>query len=353
MIRTEEIRFHVGDFDLQDVNLDIARGEYFVLMGPPGSGKTVFLECLCGLRRIHHGRILIDGRDVTGLEPRERGIGYVTQNYALFPHLSVEDNISFGLRRRDVTRRRVREMVEDVSELLGILGLLRRSTRGLSGGERQRVALARAIVMKPKVLLLDEPVSALDESTREDVCCELRSLQRGLSITTIHVSHNREEAFSVADRAAVLRDGHLQQIGKMGELLRTPSNECVARFMRCENLLAGTAVGEGPTPGPSRIRADGMEFVIPVRAEGTVRFIVREEDVRLARDRDLTGGGDIEIPVRLIEALDRGAYFRVELKGAVRLISHLPRASFAELAAASGDELIATVRSGAIHVLSD
>jgi ABC-type Fe3+/spermidine/putrescine transport system ATPase subunit len=228
MIRTEAISFSIGTFRLQRLSINIAKGEYFVLLGPPGSGKTVFLECLCGLKKVNSGRIYIDGREVTGLEPRARDIGYVPQDYALFPHLSVEQNIAFGLRVHSYPEARVTE----TADLLGIRHLLSRGINGLSGGEKQRVALARALVLQPKILLLDEPVCALDEVTRQEVCTQLLDIQRRLSLTTIHVSHNLEEAFSVADRAAVLNEGILQQVGPLDELLGKPNSEFVARFLR-------------------------------------------------------------------------------------------------------------------------
>ncbi|TKJ35778.1 MAG: hypothetical protein CEE38_14320 [Planctomycetes bacterium B3_Pla] len=230
MIRTEEISFSVGTFQLQRLSIEIAKGEYLILLGPPGSGKTVFLECICGLKRLESGRIYIDDRDVTGLEPRLRGIGYVPQDYALFPHLTVEQNITFGLR----VRGRTEEKIAETADMLGIRQLMSRSISGLSGGEKQRVALARALVLQPKILLLDEPVCALDEVTRQEVCAQLLAIQRKLGLTTIHVSHNLEEAFSVADRAAILHQGVLQQIGPMDELVSKPNSEFVARFMRCE-----------------------------------------------------------------------------------------------------------------------
>ncbi|MEA3226427.1 MAG: ABC transporter ATP-binding protein [Planctomycetota bacterium] len=234
MIRTEEIVFNVGEFELERLSIEIGGGEYFILLGPPGSGKTILLECLCGLKKLTSGRIYIDGRDVTHLEPRLRGIGYVPQDYALFPHLTAEQNIAFGLR----VRGRTQEKVAETADMLGIRQLLSRSIAGLSGGEKQRVALARALVLQPKILLLDEPVSALDEVTRQEVCMQLLAIQRKLGLTTIHVSHNLEEAFSVADRAAILHQGVLQQVGPMDELLCEPSSEFVAHFMRSDKRLS-------------------------------------------------------------------------------------------------------------------
>lgn len=238
MIRTDEITFHIGTFELQRLSINIAGGEYFILLGPPGSGKTIFLECLCGLKKIASGRIYIDEQDVTNIEPRARGIGYVPQDYALFPHLSVEQNIAFGLRVHGCQDSEIQTNITETAALLDIKRLLSRRIHGLSGGEKQRVALARALVLQPKVLLLDEPVCALDEVTRQEICVQLVGIQRRLGLTTIHVSHNLEEAYTVADRAAILNNGILQQVGSLNELVDKPANDFVARFMRREKHLS-------------------------------------------------------------------------------------------------------------------
>ena len=237
MIRTDEISFSIGTFELQRLSINIAKGEYFILLGPPGSGKTIFLECLCGLKKIASGRIYIDEHDVTNIEPRARGIGYVPQDYALFPHLSVEQNVAFGLRIRGCQGKEMQTKITKTTEMLDIQRLLSRRIHGLSGGEKQRVALARALVLQPKVLLLDEPACALDEVTRQEVCAQLLGIQRRLNLTTIHVSHNLEEAFTVADRAAILNAGILQQVGSLDELVSKPNSDFVARFMRREKHL--------------------------------------------------------------------------------------------------------------------
>ena len=351
MISAEQISFAIGDFRLQVASLEVPRGEYFVLLGPPGSGKSVFLECLSGLKRIKSGRVHIDGRDVTHLEPRERGIGYVPQDYALFLHLSVERNIDFGLRVRGAGREEASRRAAEVAEMLGIQHLLRRCTQGLSGGERQRVALARALAVSPKVLLLDEPVSALDESTRDSVCVELRRVQHALGVTTIHVSHNIEEAFSVADRGGILVEGSFHQIGPVSELLRKPRSEFVARFMRCENLLVGEALGQERES--TSVRVGEIRFDVPGRHEGEVKFVIRPEDIRLVDAEVHTGPDVTRLPVKLIRTVDRGAYVRVELAGAVSLVAHLSYAAFTELRIAIGTELVAAVHQEVIHVLSE
>ena len=351
MIRVENLNFSVGEFLLRDASLEVADGEYFVLLGPPGSGKSIFLECLCGLNRVESGRVFIDRRDVTHLEPRRRNIGYVPQDYALFPHLSVEQNIASGLRARRRPADQVRQRTAELAEMLGIGHLLSRRIAGLSGGERQRVALARALVIDPSVLLLDEPVSALDESTREKVCAELRQLQQKMGITTIHVSHNLEEAFSVADRGAVLRSGRFQQIAPLQDLLRRPATEYVAGFMRCENILTGQASGHAPE-GTTRVAVGEAEFLIPGQHEGRITFVIRPENVHLVRAaRPGDTQAQTELPVRLDRSIDRGAYVRAELSGAVRLLAHVPHHAFTELEATGGSNLIAVISSEAIHVL--
>jgi ABC-type Fe3+/spermidine/putrescine transport system ATPase subunit len=353
VICTAGIGFSVGTFRLEEASLELAEGEYFVLLGPPGSGKSIFLECLCGLNRVERGQILIDGVDVTNWSPRRRHIGYVPQDYALFPHLSVERNIAFGLREQGTSRKRMAERLFAAAELLGIDHLLDRAIPGLSGGERQRVALARALAIEPRVLLLDEPVSALDESTREKVCAELRNLQRRLKITILHVSHNLEEAFSVADRGGVMRGGRFQQIGPLQDLLRRPANEFVARFMRCENILDGRATGPGPGD-TTRLVVKGQTFLAPGELQDRIKFTVRPENIRLVNAEPETENTPLAVlPVQVVRAIDRGAYVRVELEGPVQLLSHIPPHVYQELGSPTTGRLFATVAPEAVHVLGN
>jgi len=353
VIRTEELGFSVGTFRLEEATLEVAEGEYFVLLGPPGSGKSMFLECLCGLNRAEKGRIFVDDVDVTNWSPRRRHIGYVPQDYALFPHLSVQRNIAFGLREQQLPSAQMNDRMLEAAELLGIDHLLDRRIPGLSGGERQRVALARALAIEPRVLLLDEPVSALDESTREKVCAELRSLQRRLKITILHVSHNLEEAFSVADRGGVMRGGRFQQIGPLQDLLRRPANEFVARFMRCENIFDGKATGQGPN-GSSQLEVNGVAFLATGQRSGRIKFTVRPENIRLATTEPATGREALSVvPVEVVRAIDRGAYVRVELQGAVRLQAHIPPHDYHKLGSPRTGRLFATISPEAVHILEN
>jgi len=347
MIRAEEICFSIGTFELRRLSIDIADGEYFILLGPPGSGKTIFLECLCGLKKIQSGRILIDNRDVTNLEPRRRGIGYVPQDYALFPHLSVERNITFGLRAHGHEETNITE----TADLLGISHLLTRSIDGLSGGEKQRVALARALVLKPKILLLDEPVCALDEVTRQQVCAQLSDIQRRLGLTTIHVSHNLEEAFSVADRAAILHRGLLQQVGTLDELLRRPKSEFVARFMRCENIFRADFTVQGALNSQTQVKLGNVELQISGRHSGKPMLMIRPEDLLVRPCSAYNGKGKNIIRATLVRSRDCGGYVRVELDGPVRLVAHMTHAEFAELQGTHQSEVVAELDLKNIHVL--
>lgn len=347
MIRAEEISFSIGTFELQHLSIDIAEGEYFILLGPPGSGKTIFLECLCGLKKIQSGRILIDGHDVTSLEPRKRGIGYVPQDYALFPHLSVEQNITFGLHAHGHTETNI----YDTTDMLGIRHLLSRSIDGLSGGEKQRIALARALVLKPKILLLDEPVCALDEVTRQQVCAQLSDIQRRLGLTTVHVSHNLEEAFSVADRAAILHNGLLKQVGTLDTLLRKPKSEFVARFMRCENIFCAEAIGISTNDSDTRVKLGDVELQIAGRHSGKLMLMIRPENVIVQPDYEYNIKGKNVIRTRFVRSRDCGGYVRVELDGPVSFIAHVPHAAFADLQNKHQHEVLVELDMKNIHLL--
>ena len=212
-IALKNVGLTLGDFSLSGVDLEVRKGEYVVLTGPNGAGKTVLLKIIAGLYAPESGEVRIGGRDVTDVPPWERGIGYVPQDYALFPNRDVRRNIAFGLEVRKTERKAaplsLEGRVEATAEMLGVGHLLGRTVEGLSGGERQKVSLARALVIEPQVLLMDEPVSAVDEENRDAICRELKATQRRTKVTTLHVCHNRREAELVADRIFLLKDGAL------------------------------------------------------------------------------------------------------------------------------------------------
>jgi ABC-type sugar transport system ATPase subunit len=231
VLRLRELTLELGAFRLGPVSLEAPQGEYFVLMGATGSGKSLLVKCIAGLVRRGGGRIILAGRDVTCAEPRDRRVGYVPQGSGLFPHLDVRENLTFGLRARGASRRAARGRIEPIVEALGIAGLLERRVATLSGGETQKVALGRALAARPDVLLLDEPVSALDEPTRRETCALLRAVQRDFGVATIHVCHSASEAEAVADRVGVLDAGRLLQTGPLAALRAEPDAPAVRRLL--------------------------------------------------------------------------------------------------------------------------
>jgi ABC-type sugar transport system ATPase subunit len=470
MIRVDGLECRIGSFHLGPVDLEVTDGDYFVLLGPTGMGKTLLVESICGLLRPWKGRVLMDGRDVSRLPPRERQVGYVPQHQGLFPHLTVFGNIAFPLRRvhactasvwerlgfilllvglvwlghqwtepwpllalarlgrvmglvatalllgvfasgrlfrhRRMTGRRARlalaaacvgayglglasragspatlfgwaalavallawlgavgwllrsyafslvyppeaeRRVHQMAGTLGIEPLLDRWPTTLSGGERQKVALARALITRPRLLLLDEPVSALDEPTRERTCADLRRIHDELRVTTIHVSHNLEEAFSVADHAGVLHEGRLAQHGPIEALLKHPGSEFVARFFRTENIFQAVATPAGE--GTSRLVFDGHTITVPGRHAGPVTFAIRPEAVHMH-----PVGHDVANAIRatLRRVTDRGPYRRLELDAdSVRVVVYAGRTA-AALEDAVGHQRLVSFPPDAIHVL--
>jgi sulfate transport system ATP-binding protein len=275
---------------VNDVSLEIAEGEFFVLLGPSGSGKSTLLRAIAGLTGVDHGRISLHGHDVTHLSPKDRQVGFVFQNYALFRHMTVADNIEFALRvRRVKTAERVARRKE-LLRLVALEGMDQRLPTQLSGGQQQRVAVARALAHKPSVVLLDEPFGALDAKIREELRSTIREVQRELGITIILVTHDQEEAFALADRIGVMNLGRLLEVGKPDELYARPATRFVATFLGAANLLLARQSSEGihvgTTPISSRIDR-GSEARVEASRDHEVVAVLRPEEVELAPSREL------------------------------------------------------------------
>ena len=261
---------------VRDFSLEIPEGEFLVLLGPSGCGKTTTLRMIAGFVEPSAGRILFGERDVTELPPYRRNTGLVFQGYALFPHLTVFENVAFGLRMRKLDRAAIEKRATEALRLVRLETLGERMPRQLSGGQQQRVALARALAIEPEVLLLDEPLSNLDAKLREEVRVEIRQLQRRLGLTTVMVTHDQEEALSVADRLVVMENGEIRQIGTQRELYNSPSNQFVANFIGRTNFLPGAM------SGPAQFRTEsGLDIAVAGEASGERILAIRPERIRL------------------------------------------------------------------------
>jgi iron(III) transport system ATP-binding protein len=265
---------------LKDVNLEIEPGEFFAFLGPSGCGKTTLLRLIAGFNASDSGCVLIGGVDVGALPPWKRDVGLVFQSYALWPHMTVRKNVAFGLEERRLPRAEIDKRVNAALEIVGLTQLAERRPSQLSGGQQQRVAVARTIVIEPKVLLLDEPLSNLDAKLRVQVRRELRDLQRRLGLTTIFVTHDQEEANTICDRIAVMNDGVVQQVGTPMELYERPANLFVAGFLGAANILKGKFVEEG---GERLFELTaGMRVPAPAHAQQGARLVFRPQHASVA-----------------------------------------------------------------------
>lgn len=284
-VQCRNIRLSYGPTEvLKNVNLDIEPGEFFALLGPSGSGKSTLLRLIAGFNRHQHGELLIDGKDVSGKAPWERNVGMVFQSYALWPHLSVWDNVAFGLVERKLDKAIIKAKTGAALEQVGLSQYGERRPSQLSGGQQQRVALARTIVIEPQVLLLDEPLSNLDKTLRVQMRQELLAMQRRLGLTTLFVTHDQEEAMTTADRMAVLDKGIVQQVGSPITLYDYPVNTFVANFVGTMNLLTGKVRARSA----DSIRLDVAEIgelTLPIRADApdsdTIQVSFRPHALRL------------------------------------------------------------------------
>jgi molybdate/tungstate transport system ATP-binding protein len=305
MLRVEGLSKKLGDFSISGVSFDVAEGEYFVLLGASGVGKTILLETITGIIPADEGRIVLEGRDITRERIQRRRIGLVFQNQALFPHMSVRGNIEYGLRSGRVGRGATAGRVEAIARDLEITGLLGRRPETLSGGEAQRVALARALVTEPACLLLDEPLASLDIAARSGMRALLRRLNRN-GMTMLHVTHDYEEAISLATRIGVMERGTIAQTGSPRKVFSRPDSEFVARFVGIKNFFPGRLVRSGGS-GDAVFESGGLNLVLMSDAQqGDGHVVIRSEDVTVSTEsspssaRNVFEGTVLDIfPVRL------------------------------------------------------
>ena len=278
------------------LSVDIMPGEFFTLLGPSGCGKTTLLRMIIGFNSIEGGTISVDGKVINDVATDKRNMGMVFQNYAIFPHMSVKDNVAFGLRMRKVPEKEIEERVDKILKIVKIDHLKDRMPTALSGGQQQRVALARAIVIRPQVLLMDEPLSNLDAKLRIEMRNAIKQIQRRVDITTVYVTHDQAEAMSLSDKIIIMNKGHIEQVGTPHEVYQHPASRFVADFIGSANFVEAK-VGEGDSEGemiPVRMLNEDFNVHyagLPVKAGDTVQIVLRPEAIRLA------DSGDVEAEV--------------------------------------------------------
>jgi molybdate/tungstate transport system ATP-binding protein len=344
MIRIEGLNVSLAEFQLRDIDLHIAEHQFFVLMGPTGAGKTVLLEALAGLVPVDSGRIFLGDREITNLPPERRGIGIVYQDYALFPHMTVQENITYGLHFHPVSPKVRRERFSQFVETLNLPHLLRRRPETLSGGELQRTALARALMIDPEVLLLDEPLSALDPAFRQEIQELLRRLHESSRVTLLMVTHDFAEALSLAERAAVINHGRIEQVGAIKDIFRRPRTAFVADFTGMKNLFPAVYAG-------TRAQIGSLSVEMGRRADVERGFIaIRPEDIVLSAG-PLASSMRNCFQARIIDVVDRGFFYEVNLDicGTV-FKSLITKGALVELEIETGRDVYASFKATAVHL---
>lgn len=346
----DSVAITLGNFSLKGISFTVQTGEYFMLLGPTGAGKTIVLETIAGIHTPDSGRICWDGEDLTHAEPRNRNIAVVYQDYMLFMHLTVRENIGFGLKQRKQDRATAGKAVGEMAEMLGITHLLDRYPGTLSGGEQQRVALARALVLKPRVLLLDEPTNALDTAMREHMRNELARIHRLTGTTVIQITHHFEEVFALADRVAVMRDGQIVQAGTPAEVFWHPKDTFVAGFVGIKNQIRGTARRAGDLT--EVVTESGAVIVAAAGEEGPAVATLHAEDIIVSREPFVSSARN-RLKGTVTGIVPAGSTVRVLIDAGFPLCALLTRESASELGLLEGCTVYATFKASAVHVIPE
>ncbi|PYN95959.1 MAG: polyamine ABC transporter ATP-binding protein [Candidatus Rokuibacteriota bacterium] len=340
------------------IDLRIEPGQFVSLLGPSGCGKTTTLRIIAGLVRPDAGEVIIGGRVMTDVPVHHRGLGLVAQNYALFPHMTVMENVTFGLRMRRAPPAEVERKAHEALEMVRLSGFEQRYPRQLSGGQQQRVALARCLLVEPAVLLLDEPLGALDKKLREVMQVELKSLQRQVGITTIFVTHDQEEALTLSDRIAVMHQGRLQQVGAPPEVYEMPRTRFVAEFIGVCNFLEGKVVGR--EPGAVMVRTDGGALVAVATdersapAEGAkVVAAVRPEKLAVRAPGSPRSGQELSARLEALVYVGTAVHYHLRAATGERLIAYRQNNAAAPVTFGPGAEVVVSWDPGAARLLPE
>ena len=313
VLQLKNLQKNYGDFTAVDtLDLDIKTGELIALLGPSGCGKTTTLQMVAGFTTPTQGRVLLDGCDITHTPAHKRGIGIMFQSYALFPHMTVFENVAFGLQMRKIPKQQIKQQVFKKLELVHLTDHADKYPSALSGGQKQRVALVRALVIEPSLLLLDEPLSALDAKIREDMQNELRRIQQHLNITTVMVTHDQSEALAISDRVAIMNDGKIEQIGSPVDVYARPNTLFVCKFLGRSNIITAKVIGD------NRVQIFGTSHSMPVSqtAGQNINIAIRPEHIQLSTDvKNTTAVGTV------LQRIFMGGYWVVDVQTPFGVIS--------------------------------
>lgn len=354
MIALEQVSLTLGEFTLRDITLRIKKGEYLVILGPSGAGKTVLLEVIAGLRAVDSGTVSINGRDVSGVLPEHRGTALVYQDYSLFPHMTAAENIAYGLK---IQRKSVQEITKRVDAMLadlGISSLKHRYPASLSGGEQQRVAIARALAVKPQILLLDEPFAALDPGTREECMRLMMAVKKSQGLTIIQVSHSREEAYGLSDRVALIIDGSLIQTGTADSIFHDPQSPAAAKYAGIDNIFRGTILSCDGTY--SVVESEGHQIILKGIAQvGTlVTICIAAENISIARELQVSADNRINTLSGIVsDILPMEQCQKIRIAGGIHLNVVVKQKNGSVYTPVVGDPCVAFIQPENVRLLEE
>lgn len=348
----KDLNVRVGSFKLQNISFEVPNGLYMVILGPTGSGKTTLLESIAGLKPIIKGHILIDDIEITNLPPEKRGVSMVFQNLALFPHLTVYENIEYGLLAKGFSRTVREERINEMLKLFELEHLRNRYVTNLSGGEKQRVALARALAVRPKVILLDEPFSSLDVNTKKQFWKEVKKLLKNYEIPVLHVTHDQEEAMYLGEKIAVMENGTIVEQGWTDQIFLKPKSKFVAEFLQYQNIFTGMA--KSNDNGTSIISIEDVKLVIPGKYDGRIMIGIKPENILISKTipEHSTARNVLKGSITSIEPIGPTIIITVNVNN-LPIKAMITRGSFEELELKQNDIVYLIIKASSIVVLSE
>ncbi|MBR1369216.1 ABC transporter [Methanocalculus chunghsingensis] len=354
MIEFDKLSLRLGDFYLQDVSIRINRGDYYFIIGPSGAGKTVILEAIAGLHLPDSGMITIDDRNVAALPPEKRRIALVYQDYSLFPHMSVEKNIGFGLRMQKCSKEEIHRRVSRLLEQFGIVHLKKRYPGTLSGGEQQRVAIARALASDPEILLLDEPFAALDPITREQIIMDLLRIHRKKNLTIVQVTHSREEIMRMANRCAVIIDGICVQEGPVESVFQNPGSTVVARFIGMDNVIPGVIIARSSGLTTINLGGKSITAVSDASPGDPVEIAFRAIDVTVELHNGFISSAQNRFIATITAVVPLGGPLtQVHMDAGFPILALVTTLSAEQLDFSPGMDVVASIKASAIKVIEN